>query len=406
MNEVAQDLTALKSNIWKMKAYWFCHSLIFAYVIERLFGLERGLNVQDMVKVEIFYAVCCVFLEVPTGVLADRWSRRNTLILSAMCIFFEFYFLIGAHSIFGFLASSFAAALGGSLASGTANALLYDSLLHLKQEHSFEKHLGQIRVSQSLAGLIGGLLGAWAASKYGLVSTYYLSLIGVSLAFVISLSFTEAARHSPLLTSEEPPPSDTHWQHMLHALQVILRLPRIAKIILYSAIFGAVLGYVDEYYQIYAKEIGLAIIWLGSWLGLYMLLETVCSGISYRLKQVSQSPHFWTILIALSGLCLWLASQQHHLGGLGLLLFALCFYWMMNPLALGVLHQDIPSTHRATIESWSNLLENSMSMLIGLAFAGVADNFGIFKAYLLLAWVLIASVPLWFFWKTPKRLKL
>ena len=39
---------ALKANIWKMKAYWFCHSLIFAYVIERLFGLERGLNVQKI----------------------------------------------------------------------------------------------------------------------------------------------------------------------------------------------------------------------------------------------------------------------------------------------------------------------------------------------------------------------
>lgn len=38
----------MKANLWKLRAYWFCHSLIFAYVIERLFRLERGLDIQQM----------------------------------------------------------------------------------------------------------------------------------------------------------------------------------------------------------------------------------------------------------------------------------------------------------------------------------------------------------------------
>lgn len=399
MNEVDRHLNALKSNVRKMKVYWFCHSLIFAYVIERIFGLERGLSIQDMVKVEIFYAICTVLLEVPTGVLADRWNRRNTMILSSICIFFEFYLLIDAHSIYGFLASSFAAALGGALASGTANALLYDSLIELKQADHFEKALGQIRLGENCAGLAGGLLGAWAASQYGLVSTYYLSLIGISLAFVISLSFKEAPRHRHLDESETTTLTITHWQHMKQALELTIRLPGILKIIVYSALFAGVLNYVDEYYQIYAKDIGLEVIWFGVWLGFYMLIHSICASLSYRLKPMSQQPQFWTVLIGFSGLCLWFAAMAQNLWGLGSMLIALGFYWMMEPLSLGRIHQSIPSSHRATVESWSRLSENILTILIGLGFAWLADGLGIFTAYHFLAWLLVASVPLWFFWK-------
>lgn len=141
-----------RANLWKLRLYWFGHSLVFAYVIERVFGLSRGLSVQEMVTVEIFYALAALLLEVPTGALADRWSRKKPLLLSSFCIFFEFFLLIFAYNLWGFLASALAAALGGALASGTANALLYDSLLEMGEQGDFERQLGRIGLWEEHGG--------------------------------------------------------------------------------------------------------------------------------------------------------------------------------------------------------------------------------------------------------------
>ena len=118
----------LKANIYKLYLYYFFHNLIFAYVIERLFALERGLTIQQMVYLEIIYAAIVLGLELPSGAFADRWSRKNIVIICSIFYFFEFFVLIFAYDFSIFVLSILCAAVGGALASGTINSMFYDSL--------------------------------------------------------------------------------------------------------------------------------------------------------------------------------------------------------------------------------------------------------------------------------------
>ncbi len=378
-----------RANLWKLRLYWFGHSLVFAYVIERVFGLARGLSVQDMVTVEIFYALAALVLEVPTGALADRWSRKKTLLLSSFCIFFEFFLLIFAYNLWGFLASALAAALGGALASGTANALLYDSLLETGEQGDFERQLGRIGLWESLAGLIGALGGAWVAVRWGLVSPYWLSLLGVVLAFGTALSLYEPNKQS------DHSPAENIWAHMGEAFTFLRGQPVLQKIVLLATCLAAVFEYVDEYLQIYMQGVGVPVAFFGLFYACYMGGEAGFRSLAYRLKEIKQPR--WLFVGFLGGFALFLlwAAALRSLWGLLPLFLALACVWLSQPLTTGYLHHRTPSSHRATVESFAHLLTSLLAVGVGLAFGQITTRWNIFSGYRFLAVILLGFALYW-----------
>lgn len=378
-----------RANLWKLRLYWFGHSLVFAYVIERVFGLSRGLSVQDMVTVEIFYALAALVLEVPTGALADRWSRKKTLLLSSFCIFFEFFLLIFAFNLWGFLASALAAALGGALASGTANALLYDSLLETGEQSDFERQLGRIGLWESLAGLIGALGGAWVAVRWGLTSPYWLSLLGVVLAFGTALSLHEPRKQS------DHAPAENIWAHMGEALTFLRGQPVLQKIVLLATCLAAVFEYVDEYLQIYMQGVGVPVAFFGLFYACYMGGEAGFRSLAYRLKEIKQPR--WLFAGLLGGFALFLlwAAALRSLWGLLPLFLALACVWLSQPLTTGYLHHRTPSSHRATVESFAHLSTSLLAVAVGLAFGQITTRWDIFSGYRFLTVVLLGFLIYW-----------
>jgi hypothetical protein len=54
------------------------YNLTPAYVIERLFWEQKGMTIQMVVYTEILFAITIALLEVPTGIIADKWGRKCT----------------------------------------------------------------------------------------------------------------------------------------------------------------------------------------------------------------------------------------------------------------------------------------------------------------------------------------
>ena len=153
-------------NIKLLYANRFFHNLVFAYVIERLFWQQRGMTVQMVVYTEIIYATTIIILELPTGILADKWSRKNMLVLGAALTCFEFPILIFAHSFWHFGIVVFIAGISTSFVSGSEYALLYDSLKCHNKENTFEKVLGRLLAFDFSAVVLAGLSGSFLASRF------------------------------------------------------------------------------------------------------------------------------------------------------------------------------------------------------------------------------------------------
>ncbi len=150
----------LKRNISLFYLSSFFRGLIFIIPVWVAFE-RRFLNYEQMALLEAAGMAVTMFLELPTGALADLIGRRMTIVLG---IFIRVAggvmqaFSFNAFTlIFGFLFGS----LGSTLISGTDEALVYDSLKEAGQEEKFQKVFGKNSLFFQSGIVIATLLGGY-----------------------------------------------------------------------------------------------------------------------------------------------------------------------------------------------------------------------------------------------------
>src|SRR5918994_3776996 len=73
----------LRRRLVPLYAATFLQNLALWVPMEKLFMTEIGFNPASVGVMAAVYAFVIPLLEVPSGVLADRWSRRGVLILAS-----------------------------------------------------------------------------------------------------------------------------------------------------------------------------------------------------------------------------------------------------------------------------------------------------------------------------------
>lgn len=101
--------------------------------------------------------------EVPTGVIADKFSRKYSIVIGYSVLLLSWVGLLTTSGFWALALFMVGAGVGGSFISGADDALLYDSLKELSRSNDF-KSIFNLSASIELVGfavtvLIGGLLG-------------------------------------------------------------------------------------------------------------------------------------------------------------------------------------------------------------------------------------------------------
>ncbi|MFH0906077.1 MAG: MFS transporter, partial [archaeon] len=197
----------LKSNIWKFYLISLLQGLVLAYVIAQVFRQSRGITVLQLVALEIIYSATILLLDVPTGALADRWSRKKTLLLSIGFEFLEFFLAIFSHSFLLFAISLICGGIATSLFSGTFNALIYDTLKNTNRKKDYVKFIGRLRFVKYFIHIPIQILGGVVAYYLGMVYNFWFSLIPIFITFLIMLTIKEPKIHT---TNKEV----SYWKHI------------------------------------------------------------------------------------------------------------------------------------------------------------------------------------------------
>ena len=104
-----------------------------------IFLLERGFSLAQVGIAEGIYHVTSMIFEVPSGMAADLFGRKRTLQLSGVLgICSAVFMTIDGFSGFVYCGMIFSA-LSLNMASGTEEALVYDSLLEAGCEARYKK---------------------------------------------------------------------------------------------------------------------------------------------------------------------------------------------------------------------------------------------------------------------------
>lgn len=368
-------------NIKKLYLITLFQSLIPAYIIERLFWQERGMDVQMVVACELVYAFAVLVLEVPSGILADRFGRKRLLVLDGALSALEFVVLLFANSFLMFALAVFLSGIGRAFSSGSQNALLYDSLLTEHREGDFEKHLGRLSAIDFGGSMVAALAGGILAGFFDFEFNYILSATSMAAAFLVSLFLKEP----PMATKPEESALTVAKRYTGQALGLFRQKPLVFLYCLTGAVLGACMIYLDEFWPLAIESVGVPIFLFGAVSALTLSLRIPGNLLAYRLKEKFSLKAILTIILLINIGCY---------GSIFLTRNALCIIPMavislaagiLDPLVAGYLHHHTDSDIRATAESFSSLGLRLLSMLTGLAFGFVSSRFSLFAGFGVLA---------------------
>ena len=192
-------------NIKKQTCLLYLYDLLISFrlvdAVWVLFLLDRGYTLAQVGIAEGVFHITSMLFEIPSGMFADLFGRKKTLLLSGTAgIFSSFFMALDGWSgwiYFGMICS----ALAFNLASGTQEAIVYDSLLEGKCEDRYKK----VWANMSVIGRVAQA-AACAASPIAIAMGYrytYLVMGILGCGTVLSA----AGMKEPVLNSEKCPES-------------------------------------------------------------------------------------------------------------------------------------------------------------------------------------------------------
>ena len=97
--------------------------------VEKLFMSEIGFTAASIGVMAAAYAAVVPLLEIPSGVLADRWSRRGVLVIAALAV--SMCALVGglSHGVGTYIVSALFLGVFFAMYSGTLDSVVYDTVL-------------------------------------------------------------------------------------------------------------------------------------------------------------------------------------------------------------------------------------------------------------------------------------
>jgi MFS family permease len=172
--------------------------LILWVPIEKLFMTQIGFDAASVGAMAAAYAAVVPLLEVPSGILADRWSRSRLMVLA--CVALMVSSLMGglSQSVIAYVIAAMILGVYFAFSSGTVDSIVYDTVVEETGSNElYERWIGRIRAVESaafvLSALAGGVLAQYTSARF----TYFVTIPLVGLAIIGFLRFDEPRLHKP-----------------------------------------------------------------------------------------------------------------------------------------------------------------------------------------------------------------
>ncbi len=183
-------------RLWPLYIGLFFQGMVFWYVIEKLFMSKLGFN-SGLIGISVAIISVIAFLtEVPSGILADRWSRKKTLALSSICLVICAIIGVISDNVPIYLICSAFFGLYMALSSGTTESMVYDVLLEEKIDtKNYEHEYGKTEVCYSIALILSSIIGGIICQYISIRASYLLSIPTALISTFFLLIFKEPKIH-------------------------------------------------------------------------------------------------------------------------------------------------------------------------------------------------------------------
>ncbi|GAA3053992.1 MFS transporter [Pseudonocardia yunnanensis] len=217
------------------------------YPLYALLFADSGLSGAEISALFAIWSAVGVVAEVPSGALADRFSRRACLVAAGVLQAFGYGAWVLLPSFAGFALGFVLWGLGGVLVSGAQEALLYDGLVAAGAEEQYARVNGWVTAAELIAQLPAALAATVLYAVGGFPLVGWVS-VGVCLAAAAMASrLPEPPRGSG--TDEDPEDELGYLATLRAGLVVAANRPGVRAVVVATALLAA-FDAVEEYFPL------------------------------------------------------------------------------------------------------------------------------------------------------------
>ena len=259
-----------------MYAVRACAEGVPLYPVYALLFADTGLTTAQVSTLFALWSVVAFASEVPSGALADAWSRRRLYALGELLTAVGYACWLLWPSYPGFALGFVLWGVGGSLASGALEALVYDELAAEGRAGEYARVIGRAGTVALLAMLVATLVAtpAWQAGGYLLVGG--LSIVVKTAGAVLALRLPEsrgtparddtagaAPRDDPAEPDRSAAAADdddaegSYWAMLRSGVREAVGTRRVARALLVAALVPG-FSALDEYLPLLSRDKGAA----------------------------------------------------------------------------------------------------------------------------------------------------
>lgn len=351
-----------------------------------LFFIQNGLSLLQIGLLESIFHGTSLLCEIPSGMLADRFSYKANLYLARLAsIGSSILILLGQGNFWIYALAMMVNAWSYNFDSGTSTAFLYDSAVEAGQKDRY------LQISSFLSGVaeVTRTLGTVVAGFFvhGALAWTYLIAIGLSLLSILLIF---------LMKEPESKSSERNHLTLKRILVVVKQEWQEKPVLFYWMLTYQLLGTIMCMFYFYYQQ---KISDLASWqVSLIMLIGSGFNLLAvYLASQIGKkwnSNQVFPILVALTGLALLLVAFKTPFAYLSVYLLTNALYAVYQPIYYNELQAYLPSSVRATMLSINSMLF-SLSMIVIFPLTGwLIDRWGLVAVFLILGLILLLSYPI------------
>ena len=368
-------------NVKLLYTYKFINQCLPVYAFYTVLFIERGKTLTDVAVLIALWSIFTMMFEVPSGILADRWNRRNMLalatVLQGICFIIWFF----SHTFFMFALGFVFWGISGAFVSGTEEGLIYDNLKSDGNEEQFTKVYGKALFYANL-GTIAGIASAGIIVNFISIPSIALLSAGICFANVaFALQIREKNYYSERLEGQ----SDGFFETLKEA-GVFIKGSSVALVsILFLILFASLGGYLDEFDALIIIDWELHYVWVSVILtvrfAFIALGDILAPVVQKKISSISQ-------IFLLNGLaCALLTIFAVIWNQYAILIFGLSFMIMAvtDILLVNTLQNEIREEGRATVMSFYGVGQNLAMIFFGLIYALLAGIFTLQQVYIMIS---------------------
>lgn len=387
---------------YKFCLYGFLKNLRFFEAFFILFLIEKGFSFS---QIGILYASREIFInifEIPSGIIADTYGRKNVLVLSFLAYIFSFILFYYSNSFLFFLIAFLMFGIGDAFRSGTHKAMIMQYLKINNWEDQKTNYYGYTRSWSQKGSAIASLIAGFIVFYSGQYQNIFLySIIPYIINFFLILSYPKA------LNISSKSQRNTNIPSVFKNFVCSIKEPKVFQLINSSATHSAFLKAIKDYIQPLLLNISLLIpfmleiepdkkngIIIGLVYFLIYLLTSVASKKAAKIESLSPSISAISLTLGLGFGVLCGVFYIQQLWFLAILSFV-GIYIIENirkPILTAFIANKVPNEILSSVISAQSQLKTLLTVIIAISFGVLADTFGIGLAFIIVSVTILTAI--------------